>query len=113
MPKHKSKISNEYQVECPKALAWTRSDKKATGFTVLCTTSCNCPDHHVSNERPQDSSRSLANLHRLSDPNLGHSPAHDRRDLPHLFHQLIELIGKQRLRTIGHRLIGLVVHFNH
>ena len=113
MPKHKSKISNKYQVEWPRALAWTRSEKKATGFTVLFTMSCNCPDHHVFKERLQYPPSSLANLHGLSNPNLRNSPAHNRRDLPNLFHQFIELIGKQRLWTIRHRLIRLVVNFNH
>src|SRR6202522_3233748 len=64
--------------------------KNATGFTVLCTA------------RP-----GLLSRHRFPHSDLRHGPSYDGCDLPHLLHQFIELIGKQRLRTVRHGFLRL------
>src|SRR5437763_3775742 len=43
----------------------------------------------------------------FSRTSLSHCPAHHWRDLPHLRHQLIELVGIERLHAIGQGLIRL------
>jgi len=43
----------------------------------------------------------LTNSFRLPHPDLRHRPPHHRGDLPHLLHQFVELIGEERLRTVG------------
>ena len=45
-------------------------------------------------------------------PNPHYRPPHNRRNLPHLRHQLIKLIGIERLDAVGQCLIRLVMDFN-
>src|SRR5580700_8614917 len=55
----------------------------------------------------------LAGPYSLPNPNPRHGPTHHACNLPHLHHQLIKLIGEQRLRTIRQSLVGLVMDFHH
>src|SRR5579883_1159753 len=47
---------------------------------------------------------------RSSGPDRDNLAAHHRRDLAHLRHQLVELLGIQRLHAVGQPLVGLMVH---
>ena len=50
---------------------------------------------------------------RSDEPRLDRDrPAHHRRDLPHLRHQLIELIRIQRLHAVRQRLVRLMMDFD-
>ena len=55
----------------------------------------------------------LAHCDRLPHPDRGHGSSHHCGDLAHLLHQFIELIGEERLRSVGERFVRLVVNFDH
>ena len=51
--------------------------------------------------------------YRLRYSDLRHAAFQDRCDLAHLLHQFIELVGEQRLRAVGERLVRLGMHLDH
>src|ERR1700728_125297 len=55
----------------------------------------------------------FARGHRLPHPDRGHGSSHHCGNLAHLLHQFIELIGEERLRSVGERFIRFVVNFDH
>src|SRR5947209_10596753 len=55
----------------------------------------------------------LAHRRHLADFNRGYGSPHYCRNLADLRHQHVELIGEERLRTVGQSLIRLRMHFDH
>src|SRR5258708_30869986 len=50
----------------------------------------------------------LSCRYRFPYPNRRQGPSHHRRDLAHLRHQFVELIGVERLRAVRQRFIRLI-----